>query len=154
MIATALYLGSILLANWLVIQFGIIHFGPLTFPAGAIAIGLTFSARDIMQEKFGRWGCWFWMGVAGGMVYLLDQKIAMASVTAFVIAESIDWAVYTYLPTTVSKRMIISNLVGIPIDSVAFVVIAFGFAWPVIIGQSVVKFASSLLVVVVRRWVR
>jgi uncharacterized PurR-regulated membrane protein YhhQ (DUF165 family) len=64
-----------------------------------------------------------------------------------VIAESVDWAVYTYLPGSIQKRMLVSNLFGIPLDSLVFVTLAFGLIWPAVIGQTVVKLASGWIVV-------
>lgn len=145
-----LYLGSIILANFMVIEFGIIQIGPLVFPAGAVAIGLTFSARDFVQKRFGKIWCWAWMITAGVMTYFLDSKIAIASVSAFAISETLDWFVFTFSDRSFKQRIILSNAVGTPIDSLVFVTLAFGFLWPVIIGQTIVKFASGLVVM----WVK
>lgn len=141
-----LYLGSIILANTLVHTLGIVTVFGLTFPAGAVMIGLTFSFRDILQQRHGKWGCWKWMAVALLVTFFFNQNIAVASITAFIVAESIDWAIFTYLKGSFSKRLIISNLFGTPIDSVVFVVLAFGWNWQAIWGQTVVKFLSGLLV--------
>ena len=73
MIEVIAYLGSILLANWLVITYHLIGHGqeimpwlPITFPAGAAVIGLTFSARDFVQRKYGHG--WTWVRAQGGLV--------------------------------------------------------------------------------------
>ena len=150
MVSVIFYLGSILLANWLVIQYGIIEIGILVFPAGAAVIGLTFSARDFVQKRFGKWWCWAWMFLASGLTYLLNQNIAIASVSAFLIAELIDWLVFTFTRTSFKKRIILSNIFSTPVDSVVFVAIAFGWFWPVIIGQTIVKFISSLVVLFIK----
>ncbi len=144
------YLSSILLANWLVNKFGIVAWGPLVFPAGAIAIGLTFSARDYVQKYYGKWGCWFWMGCACIITYLVNPQLALASVAAFSISELIDWAIFTFTKLSFKKRIILSNLFSTPADSILFVTIAFGFGWPAIIGQTIVKFASSALVLFIQ----
>jgi len=146
MISAIFYLFTILLANLLVIQFGIIDLGFIMFPAGAVVIGLTFSARDFVQRRWGKWHCWWWMVVATVITAFLNPIIAFASVTAFLIAETVDWFVYTISNTTFKKRIFLSNLFGVPVDSIAFVALAFGWIWPVIIGQMIVKFASSLVV--------
>ena len=39
-----------------------------------------------------------------------------------------------------------SNLFGTPLDSIVFVSLAFGLNWQAIVGQSIVKFISSLIV--------
>jgi len=140
------YLGSIILANILVHTFGIVTVMGLTFPAGAVAIGLTFSARDYVQRKHGKWGCWVWMIVAMVITFFFNKNIALASMSAFMISEFIDWLIFTLSNRPFNQRIILSNLFGTPIDSVVFVALAFGWNWQAIWGQTVVKFVSSLLV--------
>ena len=145
------YLSSILVANWLVIQFGVIEIGYLIFPAGAVAIGFTFSARDYVQRRYGKFGCWLWMVIAGILTWFLNPKIAFASVSAFAVSEIVDWLLFTYSSMPFKKRIILSNAISTPIDSIVFVSLAFGMYWPIIIGQTVVKFLSSCIVLVSKR---
>lgn len=140
------YLGSIILANVLVHTLGIVTFLGLTFPAGALAIGLTFSARDFVQERYGKFGCWAWMLAASLITFVFNQQLALASVSAFFIAELCDWAIYTRTSGGIEKRLILSNLISTPLDSMVFVLLAFGPLWPAIIGQTIIKMLSSLLV--------
>lgn len=148
MIQIALYLTGILLANLLVHWFGLIQWGPLVFPAGAVMIGLTFSFRDMVQRKYGKWQCWIWMVIASLITLFFNQQIAFASVCAFLVSEGVDWGVYTWLPGSFRKRLIVSNLFGVPLDSVVFVGLAFGLNWQAIFGQTIIKMLSSLLVLV------
>lgn len=140
------YLGSIILANILVHTLGIVTVLGLTFPAGAIAIGLTFSARDFVQERYGKVGCWTWMLVASLITFAFNLQLAFASVCAFFIAEFSDWLIYTRTNGGLEKRLVLSNLISTPLDSVVFVMLAFGPLWPAIIGQTIIKMLSSLLV--------
>ena len=147
MLEIGFYLGSILLANLLVIKFGIVKFGFLVFPAGAVAIGLTFSARDFVQRKYGKWKTWLWMLTATAITVLFNWKIAFASGLAFFVSEAIDWLIYTITDRPFSQRIFLSNLIGTPVDSIVFVCLAFGWVWPAIWGQTLIKFASSLIVI-------
>jgi uncharacterized PurR-regulated membrane protein YhhQ (DUF165 family) len=140
------YLSSIILANILVHTLGIVTVFGLTFPAGAVAIGLTFSTRDLVQERYGKYGCWAWMLVAVLITFAFNRQLAIASVCAFVVAEFSDWAIYTYSRGNIEKRLILSNLVSTPIDSLVFVLMAFGPVWPAIWGQTIVKMISSMLI--------
>jgi len=140
------YLCSIILANILVHTLGIVTVFGLTFPAGAVAIGLTFSTRDLVQESYGKYGCWGWMLVAALVTFAFNRQLALASVLAFVVAESCDWAIYTFTSGHVKKRLFLSNLVSTPIDSLVFVLLAFGPIWPAIWGQAIIKMISSLLI--------
>lgn len=140
------YLGSIILANVLVHSLGIVTVLGLTFPAGAVAIGLTFSARDFVQERYGKYGCWSWMLVAALITLAFNPQLALASLAAFLVAESCDWAIYTKTNGGIQKRLLFSNLVSIPLDSVVFVLLAFGPIWPAMLGQTIIKMLSSMLV--------
>lgn len=144
--SAAFYLGSIILANILVHTFGIVTVLGLTFPAGAVAVGLTFSARDFVQERYGKFGCWAWMLVASGITFAFNQQLALASVCAFFIAEFSDWLIYTRTRGSFEKRLLVSNLISTPLDSVVFVLLAFGPIWPAIWGQTIIKMISSMLV--------
>lgn len=151
------YLISILLGNLFVIYFGIIDililehtskeilFTIIT-PAGAVWIGLMFSARDFAQ-RFWSHKVWFWMLAATLITYFLNRNVALASVTAFIVAEATDWFFYTILRADLKTRVIVSNLFSCPLDSLIFVTIAFGFYWPAIWGQALVKYLSGLLVI-------
>jgi uncharacterized PurR-regulated membrane protein YhhQ (DUF165 family) len=147
MLVAIFYLGSIVVANLLVMQFGIVQAAGISFPAGAVAIGFTFTARDLVQRRFGKWGCWFWMFVAAGISALFSPTLALASLGAFVVAEGLDWAVFTTTPLSFRGRAIVSNIVGTPLDSVVFVYLAFGPIWDAMWGQTIIKLASSLLIV-------
>ena len=145
--AALFYLGSIVIANLLVMQFGIIEAAGLSFPAGAVAVGFTFTARDLVQRRYGKWGCWLWMLAAAAISALFSPTLALASLGAFVVAEGLDWAVFTATPLSFRGRAILSNLVGTPLDSIVFVFLAFGPVWDAMWGQTIVKLASSLLIV-------
>ena len=147
MLEALFYLGSIVVANLLVLNFGIIEVAGLTFPAGAAAVGFTFTARDLVQRRYGKWGCWFWMLAAAAISALFSPTLALASLSAFVVAEGLDWAVFTATPLSFRGRAIFSNIVGTPLDSVVFVYLAFGPIWEAMWGQTLVKLASSLLIV-------
>ena len=119
----------------------------LAFPAGAAAVGFTFTARDLVQRRYGKWGCWLWMLAAAAISALFSPTLALASLGAFVVAEGLDWAVFTATPLSFRGRAIFSNIVGTPLDSIVFVYLAFGPVWDAMWGQTIVKLASSLLIV-------
>ena len=147
MVTGILYLLSTIMANVLVIQFGIVSIGPLMFPAGAVMIGLTFSLRDLVQRQFGKWRCWYWTFAAAAISAVFSLDVAVASVTAFLVSEAVDWAVFTFTGGSFRRRVLLSNLIGAPLDSTIFVALLFGWFWPAIIGQTIVKFISSLAIV-------
>jgi len=141
-----LYLASILLGNIFVNWLGIIKVAGLTFPAGVVFIGLTFSFRDFVQRFWGDWQTWIWMGLASVITVCFNLHLALASFAAFVISESVDWFVFKVSGLPFHKRIYISNIFSCPLDSIVFVTLAFGWVWPAIWGQAVIKYASGLLV--------
>lgn len=161
-----LYILSIIFGNLLVVYLGIIHMFGLVFPAGAIAIGLTFSLRDFVQRSFGH-KVWYFMIISTILTALLSfvlanmpippWKIALASAVAFIVSEAIDWLVYTVTKMDIVYRIVISNLFSTPLDSILFVGIAFGsfnFFDPPVYGQAIVKYVSGLIVLPIIMWMR
>lgn len=148
-----LYLASVLAANILVKELGIINLGWFVFPAGTVLIGFVFTSRDMVQREYGKARCWWWMGAACALTAIFSASLAVASVAAFAVSETIDWIIFTRCGGSFVRRVWWSSLVATPIDSAVFVCLAFGpGAWLAIIGQSALKLASSLvLAVAVRR---
>jgi len=140
------YISSIILANLLVIYIGIIDIGIISFPAGAIMIGLCFSLRDFVQKYYGKYKCWLWMLLATIITILFSREVAFASGIAFLLAESIDWLVFTFYNNSFKKRLILSNILSLPVDSLVFVPILFGWNWELIIGQAIIKIVSSFII--------
>lgn len=140
-----LYLFFIVLSNWLASTFGLVHFLGLVVPAGAFVVGLTFTVRDRVQIYWGKNGCWVWMLVGTGLSALFSPGLAVASGVAFFISETVDWLVFTWVGGSFRKRVVLSNITSIPLDSLVFVPLVFGWNTPAIIGQSVVKLVSSLI---------
>ncbi len=161
------YIFSIVMANFLVSWFGLVTIFGLTFPAGAVAIGLTFSCRDFVQRHFGHAKCWYFMiaslvltSIMGAMLSHLPiplWKVAAASGVAFIVSEAIDWLVFYLMKKDIVWRICVSNLLSTPIDSILFVGIAFGswsFLAPPVYGQAIVKYLSGLLVIPLILWNR
>lgn len=141
------YICSILLANVFVDYFGIIDVFGLVFPAGVVFVGLCFSFRDFAQQYWGIWKIWIFIFIATFITLFMNWQIAVASVTAFLISEFIDWLIFTITKKEFIHRIWISNTISTPLDSIIFVVLAFGWNWDAICGQAVIKYASSLLVI-------
>ena len=77
----------------------------------------------------------------------MNWKVALASVSAFLVSEFVDWLVYTLTKKPLHHRIWFSNLFSTPIDSILFVTIAFGWNWDAIWGQAIIKYLSGLLVI-------
>lgn len=88
--------------------------------AVSVFVGLVFVARDFAQREIGHWV----MGamLAAGVIsyFMASPQVALASVTAFLISELADWAVYTFTKQPLSKRILLSSAAGAPIDTAVF----------------------------------
>ena len=60
--------------------------------------------------------------LAGGAIsyFMSDPFVAIASVSAFLVSEVLDWVVYTVTKRPLRDRILFSSAVGTPIDSIVF----------------------------------
>ena len=144
-------------ANWTLAIFGIVPIGfGLTAPAGVYFAGLAFSFRDLLHELGGR----FWVLTAivagAGLSAVLEdaQRFASASGAAFVLSETADWLVYS----PIRRRgwivaVVASNVVGLIVDSVIILWLAFGslsFVEVQIVGKTYMTVGAVILMALVR----
>lgn len=138
----AAYIGLVLLANWLASAY-IVHvpLTPYVAPAGIFAIGAILVFRDWLQQLHGLkltmplvyaagLISWF-VGDAAGWSGL--QKIAIASVIAFTVSETVEAIVFTPIRNrNLTLGVALSGTVGLAVDSWLFLTLAFGstaFFW-------------------------
>ncbi len=128
--ALGVYIGIIVLANWLITRFGAVDVGfGLMAPAAVYAAGAAFTARDVLQDLLGKW--WvcgaILVGAALSAAYASSVRIAVGSGVAFLVSEFLDFAVYTPLrDQNWPIAVLASNAVGLVCDSILFLWIAFG----------------------------
>ena len=112
----AIYLISIVAVNWL---FTVIPPIGIWQPTSLI-VGLTFIFRDLAQRQIGHWVLPV-MFVGGGLSYIMaSPMVAIASVTAFLFSECLDWAVYTLTKRPLRDRILLSSALSTPLDSILF----------------------------------
>lgn len=113
---STIYLISIVVVNWL---FTVIPPIGIWQPTSLI-VGLTFVFRDLAQRQIGHWVIPI-MLVGGGISYVMaNPVVAIASVTAFLFSESLDWVVYTLTKRPIHDRILLSSVLSTPLDSVLF----------------------------------
>ena len=136
------FTGLVVLANWLAARF-VVHvpLTPYAAPAGVFCIGGVLVLRDWMQQLAGLWrtmplvyaaGLLSWLiGDAAGWTSL--QKIAIASVVAFTVSETIEALVFTPVRRrNLTLGVALSATAGNAIDSYVFLTLAFSstaFFW-------------------------
>jgi uncharacterized PurR-regulated membrane protein YhhQ (DUF165 family) len=150
MIYLIAYIGTIVAANWAIGTFGLVPIGfGLLAPAGVYFVGLAFTLRDLTQERLGRSATLLAIAAGAALSTLLSPSLALASGTAFLLSELADFAVYTPLRR---RRWLLavaaSNVVGLVVDSVLFLLLAFG-SLDFLAGQVVGKADMTVLAVVI-----
>lgn len=145
-----LYVALMPIINW---SFGAVPtatipdaFGGGQFQPLAIVTGLVLVVRDFSQRQIKHW-IWGAM-ILGLLLSTLTSwvTIVFASGAAFLISETVDWAVYSFSKRPLSQRVLISSAASAPLDQVVFIwlasyVVPGIFAW----GTILTGIASKLL---------
>ena len=156
---------TIPLANWLIGHAGTtcVPQGPclvpvlpgLMAPSGVTMIGVALVLRDLTQRRLGA-GVSALAVLAGAALsaLLAPPALVIASAAAFLLSEGADLAVYTPLAR---RRLVVavvaSSLVGLAIDSIVFLWLAFG-SLDFLAGQVVGKAWMVLLSIPFVAWLR
>jgi queuosine precursor transporter len=145
-----LYVGLMPFINW---SFSAVPTWPIPDWAGggmfqplALITGLVLVVRDLAQRELKHW-------VLGAMLVGLALStltswitIVLASGAAFLISETVDWAVYSFVKRPLSERIMLSSVVSAPLDQIVFIWLASMavpgiFAW----GTVITGIASKLI---------
>lgn len=118
---TALYILLIVLVNWSFTVVPLIRLPDGTmWPPVSLLVGFVFVVRDFAQREIGhRILVAMLIGVAVSY-FMANPAIAYASAAAFLVSELADWAVYSFTGRPLSQRILLSSLLGTPIDSAIF----------------------------------
>jgi uncharacterized PurR-regulated membrane protein YhhQ (DUF165 family) len=128
------YVGLAVLANWLAARYvWPVGFGYVA-PGGVFAIGAVLVTRDWINQLAPKLsfalipvasGISYGVGEAAGWSAL--QKVALASVAAFCLSESVEFLVFSPVRRrSFTLGVALSGSVGIALDSYVFLSIAFG----------------------------
>ncbi|HEY1936135.1 MAG TPA: VUT family protein [Acetobacteraceae bacterium] len=163
--ALVAYLGSIPLANWMIQHVGTVcvPHGPclvpvapgLLAPSGVLTVGAALVLRDVVQRCLGlRWGL---AAIALGTALsalVAPASLVIASGSAFALSELADFTVYTPLQQRrLVTAVVASSVVGLVIDSIAFLLLAFG-SLAFLPGQIVGKLWAVLVAIPLVRLLR
>ena len=151
---------GIVAANYATTRYGFVPVGfGLTATAGTFAAGVTLALRDGIQDTLGRRAVLAVIVAGAALSFAIaDPTIAIASAAAFLLAELLNFAVYTPIRERArfgDKRWAVavtsSNLVGAIVDTAVFIGIAFGAAaiMPAMAGQLVGKVWATVLYLVI-----
>lgn len=128
---------------------------PLMAPSGVLMIGLALVLRDLVQRRLGRSVAIIAI-VAGAALSgaVAPPQLIVASAAAFLLSELADFAVYTPLQSRgLVLAVLASSVVGLVVDSVLFLWLAFG-SLDYVAGQILGKLWMVLLALPVVHWIR
>ncbi|MEP5731783.1 MAG: hypothetical protein ABJL67_20680 [Sulfitobacter sp.] len=142
---TTAYIAAVVAINWLFVVVPMVPVLGTMFPPVMLIVGFVFVFRDFAQREIGHWVV-VAMLVAGGISYFMSAPVvALASVTAFLISETIDWAVYTFTRKPLSQRILYSSLIAVPVDTVVFLQMVGFFDWLAVALVSAAKMLGALV---------
>jgi uncharacterized PurR-regulated membrane protein YhhQ (DUF165 family) len=166
LIFLALFCLTIPAANWMVGNVGttcapngpcLIPVAPgLMAPSGVLMIGVALVLRDLVQRRLG-------IGLASAAIIigslisaiLAPRTLVLASAAAFLISEFADLAIYTPLARRrLITAVVASSLVGVVLDSVVFLWLAFGslnFLAGQVVGKALMVVLSIPFIALLRR---
>ena len=162
----ALFLLSVPLANWMIQHVGTVCVpgGPclvpvapgVMAPSGVLTVGAALVLRDAVQRCLGlRWGVVAIVAGAALSALIAPPALVLASTAAFLLSELADAGVYTPLQRRgLVLAVLASSLVGLVVDSLVFLTLAFGsldFLAGQVLGKLWAVLASIPLVRLLRR---
>jgi uncharacterized PurR-regulated membrane protein YhhQ (DUF165 family) len=107
---------------------------------------VSFGLRDEVQDRLGKAWCIGAILIGAAASALLSPQLAMASGVAFLFSEASDMLVYTPLRRrSWTAAVAASNVVGVIVDSILFLTLAFG-SLDFLAGQVVGKWWATLIV--------
>lgn len=128
-----IYIGSVVLANWLVTRYGLIGVGfGLVAPAGTFAVGGVIMTRDLLQDAAGRIAILAAIAAGAAISWgTSSHQIAIASGVTFLLAELLEFAVYTPLRRRAgwgtgkwAATVALANVTGALADTLLFLKLA------------------------------
>lgn len=147
------YISLIVGVNWLFEVTPLVELpgGELWSPA-ALVVGFVFVVRDFAQRRIGHNILWAMLAGIAISWWMASPQLALASALGFAVGEMADWALYTFTRKPFSQRILISSVLGAPLDSLVFLSLI-GLASPASVGiMSLSKLVGAILVfILVRR---
>lgn len=114
---------------------------PMDWTVGVVYVLRDFAQRELEHKVI------FAMFIGSLISYVLVGKnLAIASMCAFLIAEFVDWSVYTFTKRPLSQRILWSASLSAPIDSSVFLWVIHQLNWLGVIILSLAKIIGVLIV--------
>jgi queuosine precursor transporter len=148
------YVAFIVLVNWLFIPENLIE-GVTQWSTNTwmgtlylanVIVGFVFVLRDYVQRAIGHKVLLATLFAGLPVWYFAGPGLAFASLTAFALSEMSDWGIYSFTRRPLQDRILISSLVAVPVDTLAFQYLA-GYLSPAAFVTEVASKAIGVAVV-------
>lgn len=126
---TVAYVASVVVVNALFIWLPPFQVGGVFLTWGSFVVGGTFILRDYAQREVGHRVLWATL-LGTAITAAMSAQLALASGVAFLLSEVLDWAVFSRWPGSFRSRVVASSVIGAPVDSALFMLMAGFFSWP------------------------
>jgi len=126
-------------------------FNPVTIITGLVLVFRDFSQREIGHRVL------IAMFIGLCLTYMTTgADLALASGFAFIIAELVDWALYTFSKLRLSSRVLLSSALAAPIDTSIFLfmsqaIVPGAFTTPNITMSIIGKLVGAFVVFIILR---
>jgi len=153
-LAVGAYVAFIVLVNWLFIPENLIE-GVTQWSTNSwmgtlylanVIVGFVFVLRDYAQREIGHKVLLATLLAGLPVWWLAGPGLAVASLTAFVLSETTDWAVYSFTKRPLQSRILVSSLLSVPVDTLAFQHLA-GYLTPAAFVTEVLSKAVGVAIV-------
>jgi uncharacterized PurR-regulated membrane protein YhhQ (DUF165 family) len=148
------YVAFIVLVNWLFIPENLIE-GVTQWSTNTwmgtlylanVIVGFVFVLRDYVQREIGHKVLLATLFAGLPVWYFAGPGLAIASLTAFVLSEMTDWGVYSFTKRPLQNRILLSSMIAIPVDTLAFQYLA-GYLTPAAFATEVLSKAVGVAIV-------
>jgi hypothetical protein len=114
------YVVSIAAINWSVKNVPLLLVFDTELPPALLLAGAVFVLRDFSQQEIGHWVLAATAAASVLSYFTAGFDIAAASTIAFVVSETVDWAIFTLTGRRLSQRILMSSAISVPIDTAVF----------------------------------
>ena len=153
-LAVGAYVAFIVVVNWLFIPENLIE-GVTQWSTNSwmgtlylanVIVGFVFVLRDYAQREIGH-KVLLATALAGLPVWwFAGPGLAIASLTAFALSEMTDWGVYSFTKRPLQDRLLLSSILSVPVDTLAFQHLA-GYLTPAAFVTEVASKAVGVAIV-------
>lgn len=109
-------------------------------------VGSIYIVRDFSQREIGHYVI-VAMLIGASLSYVFaSEQVAYASLSAFLVGETIDWLIFTFTKKPLSERLLWSSIISAPIDTYVFLLMINNLNWLEFSLMSVGKFLGVLVI--------